>query len=1067
MNWEFVLQQQGHNTWIHIKESTIQLMEGRYRLVLNSTLPDTDIEISITHDDINEKPPKRRFQKRSRRTNHQGLMLVLPFSYFKNGMWEITCNIPSHNDESDLKKSLQLQILKQPLSIYSETEINNNILVTENDPETEINNNILVTENEKIKITELETELETETEIKETEKAAEITNKMPDYSQEIKERSLQEVDNLINSDLESLNQQFTETRYTNLSKPYQPRYYPSFFSANTFKKQETEDIQLLLSIDNDRLIGHQGESLVITGDVEIIDINNNNDTRANNRGNSLYKGYLSINLRDPQNAEEILVLRYSLPKHRPPFDFECVFDLPENCYISLILGNITLYDSKDKALASQSFSITADLETLLYNWQNPYSQTSEYDEELEDLDLEYGENYSLNDYDEEEIINYGEYPQKIEEYEEEYEEEIVNKTPQRIIELMPTPKTPGVLKLQTVSNPIPAPVLLDGLVRNITSPQLPNIPKKQPEFIPEIEENEAEIEENEPEIITTEIMTDSVTEHYSETSNINVFEFLRNNLVELFVQTPNEIQFYEDQVTPIIIPENMIIPELIYSEYELVAEEIESEQTNYTENELEEIESEQTNYTEVKSNKIADINQAFADLKIQDKFMLRLNSLATDTEFVEMLKQELYPEDVTTESDEEYDDHDEIEEKETEEVDDYEEFTEELGEYETVAFSADANNYEHESEEGNLNEEQNRSYTLNVSEFETSENQGKNETSEEQEILPRELNENEDDIYDFNFMNDDEEDLIENLINSQRKKEENKEISNTDEPEEILSPSEDIEDLPEENPTYLIEEIHDITPRIAGFLDIDNEREVEENNSNNEEQVNLNTEENIVEIEVEYEEIRSENMQIELVIETNPVIVSEEELEKEIEQEIEKKMEKQEEKPEEKEIKKEKISKEIVIDDDFTMPTLEEILASKRNQNSKVAQKVTPIPKNMLVPTPELIIPQGELIAGETITVYAKIPPYEGRIYIKLWIQDRQTRFVLEPPKTLTEFEMNMIGEWETITELIVPLGSLEARFEAIAIDLYTQQESGKVSIDRVIVPANLPEFTLYLDDNE
>ncbi|HEY9704442.1 MAG TPA: hypothetical protein V6C58_18480, partial [Allocoleopsis sp.] len=796
-----------------------------------------------------------------------------------------------------------------------------------------------------------------------------------------------------------------------------------------------------------------------------------------------------------------LALRYSLPKHRPPFDFECVFDLPENCYISLILGNITLYDGKDKALASQSFSITADLETLLYNWQNPSLPTLDEEDEFEYLDLEYDDNYLLNDYDEEQIRNYVEYQTEYQaeyqaEYDAEYEEEIVNKIPQRIIELMPTPKTPGSLKLEPVSNPIPAPVLLDGLVRNITSPQLPNIPKKPSEFIPEERENEAEIEINEteeelnefePEIdelateisefepkkdeFETEIITDYVTENHPEISNINVFEFLRHNLVELFVQTPNQIQFYEEQVTPIIIQENMIMPDLTYSESELVTEEMESEPTNAPEVESEEMESEPTNAPEVESNTIDDINRAFANLKIQDKFMLRLNSLATDTEFVQILKQELYPEDVTTESDEEYNDQEEIEARETEEVEEYEEFAAELEEYQTVAFSADDNNYEYESEEHNFNDEQNLSYMIDVSEFQDSENQSENENIENKYNTDAEKEQLLDDIYAF--INDDE-DLIENLLNSAKTKEERIEVINTEEPEEILSPSEDIEAEPAEKQqisTYFTEEIHDITPRISGFLDIDNVAEREENKSNNEEQVDLSTEENIVEIEVEYEEIRSENMQIELVVETNPVILSEEELEKEIEKEIEKKMEKQEEKEEEKqeekEIKKENISKEIVIDDDFTMPTLEEILAAKRHQNSKITQKVTPIPKNMMVPRPELIIPEGELVAGETITVYAKIPPYEGRIYIKLWVQDRQTRFVLGPPKTLTEFEMNMIGEWETITELIVPLGSLEARFEAIAIDLYTQQESGKVSIDRVIVPANLPEFTLDLDDNE
>jgi hypothetical protein len=46
-------------------------------------------------------------------------------------------------------------------------------------------------------------------------------------------------------------------------------------------------------------------------------------------------------------------------------------------------------------------------------------------------------------------------------------------------------------------------------------------------------------------------------------------------------------------------------------------------------------------------------------------------------------------------------------------------------------------------------------------------------------------------------------------------------------------------------------------------------------------------------------------------------------------------------------------------------------------------------------------------------------------------------------------------GDQTAFLQLQVPLGSLEAQFEAIAIDLATQQESYKTSLVREILPVD------------
>jgi hypothetical protein len=113
------------------------------------------------------------------------------------------------------------------------------------------------------------------------------------------------------------------------------------------------------------------------------------------------------------------------------------------------------------------------------------------------------------------------------------------------------------------------------------------------------------------------------------------------------------------------------------------------------------------------------------------------------------------------------------------------------------------------------------------------------------------------------------------------------------------------------------------------------------------------------------------------------------------------------------------------------------------------------------LPEPKLLVPANELAAGETVTVRVQLPPHPVRLYVKLWVQDRQSRSLLDGPRWLVDFIPDRSGEQEALTQLLVPFGSAEIRFEAIAVDVDTQRESRKVSVDCVVVPPDLQDFSL------
>nr|MDZ8020674.1 hypothetical protein [Nostoc sp. SerVER01] len=114
-HWQFLIQKQGDRSWHILESPNLQILEGQYRVLARSSLRNTDVEVRVTHFSIHEATPKRRIFKRSRRTNPEGLMAVIPFTYFEPGVWELRCSGDLMSDMlgKSWQYSVQLQILSQ------------------------------------------------------------------------------------------------------------------------------------------------------------------------------------------------------------------------------------------------------------------------------------------------------------------------------------------------------------------------------------------------------------------------------------------------------------------------------------------------------------------------------------------------------------------------------------------------------------------------------------------------------------------------------------------------------------------------------------------------------------------------------------------------------------------------------------------------------------------------------------------------------------------------------------------------------------------------------------------
>ncbi len=158
---------------------------------------------------------------------------------------------------------------------------------------------------------------------------------------------------------------------------------------------------------------------------------------------------------------------------------------------------------------------------------------------------------------------------------------------------------------------------------------------------------------------------------------------------------------------------------------------------------------------------------------------------------------------------------------------------------------------------------------------------------------------------------------------------------------------------------------------------------------------------------------------------------------------------------------------EIVVDDE---PLESPSAFFPKRKTSKAIKPETPapnqpipyvLPEDQQVPDPQIEVLATEIVAGRLVKIRVRLPDGLPRIYVKIWLFDRQTRSVVDGPRWLTEFSPNGFDQIETTIDLEIPYSSLEVLFEAIAVEMQTQRESNKITIERSVNPPPAPSLPL------
>lgn len=413
-NWEFLLQKEGDRTWLPLESADVEILEGRYRIVAHTHVANTEVQIQIIHDYIEEVPPLRRVQKRSSRTHSQGLISIIPFTRLKPGRWEFRCQskpitssvkvkqhivhlevLPTDYDASDFSQTVDVQ--SQELYPLADSETQENELITNENISVvssqinSIDNSEENTEKKDFELTTKSDEIELlDAQIEEKN----ITDSLDDEAEDVSiqvQKQLEEQSHLSDiKDTENKLKELTETLINNSSILGQVESeQKTELEANketdtnaTNQTNSTINYPLQLTLDQASYTAQPGEALIISGQI-ILDNQAHNiqstegfnhlisqntltkkDSSIPENKTPIVNGSLKICLRNPQTSEILIDIQQALPEQVPPIIFACTVNVPENIKTRLILGQIILTNNTD-TLANTSFTITAPLQNWL------------------------------------------------------------------------------------------------------------------------------------------------------------------------------------------------------------------------------------------------------------------------------------------------------------------------------------------------------------------------------------------------------------------------------------------------------------------------------------------------------------------------------------------------------------------------------------------------------------------------------------------------------------------------------------------------------------------------------
>jgi hypothetical protein len=316
-DWEFLIQREGDRGWRQIETGNLQLMEGKYRIVASSNLPQTKIQTRITHQTLGEIVPKRRSRSISQTSNARGLVVVIPFTQLKSGIWQFVCS-GIDDTQAAWHRILKLRVL----------------------PRTDSPSPAVTTPRAEGVVADGISQIDLDATEPPTEPLEPI------------ETTLDERGNWAEGLARLLEQ--LERDSLQPSQSQNPRLAPGDIQFNAICDSPSESISLNRSTFSGII---PGSCLTIAGECNLRLVNAELLQAA-----QIEK--LSICVRHPQTAEIVAAIESTLPPNLDAFTFRGQLNLPVDLQSGLLLGEVNLSDKYNIQLYSTNFTISLNLNPL-------------------------------------------------------------------------------------------------------------------------------------------------------------------------------------------------------------------------------------------------------------------------------------------------------------------------------------------------------------------------------------------------------------------------------------------------------------------------------------------------------------------------------------------------------------------------------------------------------------------------------------------------------------------------------------------------------------------------------
>jgi hypothetical protein len=303
--WEFLIQKEGDRAWLSLKEPTLELEEGKYRIVAHSNCANRDLEIRVTHQKGENSQSLRHSQKYYRQTNSEGLVMILPFTELKSGFWEFRCcgDLMSELLDEFWQESVQLKVVSK---------------------------------------------------LRKSGWEAEFLPYPPTQSPSTPcpnpqaEHYLAQLEQLLRQEIEPMLRE-SDPCFQEIPTKLETDKFQSL----SFAKIAAQKLKILL--DRETFVRGKETAIAISGRIETLNPNPSENLELVILGKLLYE------IRNPQTGDVCITLVQSLNETTLPYAFCHDLEIPREWEVPLLMGAVILETAAGLTVIRQPFIITADI----------------------------------------------------------------------------------------------------------------------------------------------------------------------------------------------------------------------------------------------------------------------------------------------------------------------------------------------------------------------------------------------------------------------------------------------------------------------------------------------------------------------------------------------------------------------------------------------------------------------------------------------------------------------------------------------------------------------------------